>query len=215
MLHAPVVLVVLSVGEGLIAPGFGLPRVLKSVPLFWGCAGVRSALRACVRAFPSVSQATVPLQKFFGQRTSKKMRKFEEARTLPGPLYALFAQLEALEDDHGALVGGWGKGVVLQPCVGGWVVGQPERMCVCGGGGRARRSDLSLPCARAESELRVTIRNNTSSALPPAAVVFHGGGASSSGGGGASSKRGAGPLHFVVPVSGFLHVQRGCARECL
>jgi hypothetical protein len=63
--------------------------------------GARSAVvSVCVTSI-AVSQATAPLQKYFGVRSSKKLRKFEQAAALPEPLYVLFAQLEALEDGHG------------------------------------------------------------------------------------------------------------------
>jgi hypothetical protein len=50
-----------------------------------------------------MAQATAPLQKAFSQRVTKKLRRQAESRSLSGPLYVLFCQLEALEDGHGVL----------------------------------------------------------------------------------------------------------------
>ncbi len=73
-----------------------------------GLAGAAGLVFTCLLP----AQSTSTLQKFFGHRTSKKLRRFELATSLPSPLYVLFSQLEALEDGHGVCVCGcspWGQ----------------------------------------------------------------------------------------------------------
>jgi hypothetical protein len=52
-----------------------------------------------------VVQSTKPLQKYFGQNVSKQLAKQSNSAGLPGPLYVLFTQLEALEDISGGTDG--------------------------------------------------------------------------------------------------------------
>ena len=83
-------------------------------------------------------QSTVPLQRYFGQRVSKKLTKHTASIGLPGPLYVLFTQLEAYEEFCGGAE--QGVTVTIQNSTGGNGAATATADAAASGGAGAKAS---------------------------------------------------------------------------